>query len=496
MNVFRKVLVGVCVTALPVVGLGVTAAGASTLRAADTVTFTSAQVGTSGNTAQFTQTGNWQMAWTYDCASFGSSGNFNVNVNQPSGDLATDAAPNELGMSGSGTDYYYDTGAFSLSVTSECTWSITVSPSAAGTSAGSASFSSSQTGTTGQTSQFTESGAWSMAWSYNCASFGSSGNFNVNVNQPSGDLAFDQGPNELGTSGSGTDHYSDTGTFSLEIDSECQWTINVSPEAATTAPPPSPTPTAGSGCNMTLQSGTVVGMAATPDGRGYWIASSTGAVAACGDAPDLGIGPAGTAAIAAAPSGTGYWLVTGSGAVAAFGSAVNHGSIPAGTQLAKPIVAMAADPATGGYWLLGGDGGVFSYDAPFYGSTGNIHLAQPAVGMESTLDGKGYRFVAADGGIFDYGDAAFYGSTGNIHLNKPVVGMAIDPATGGYWLDASDGGIFSFNAPFHGSTGNIALAQPCVGMTAMPDGGGYRFVAADGGIFDFGNAPFEGSAAG
>ena len=264
-------------------------------------------------------------------------------------------------------------------------------------------------------------------------------------------------------------------------------TENVQPAPA----PPPPPPTAR--CDRTLPSGTVVGMADTSDGDGYWVASSTGLVAACGDAPALGNGTPGTAAIASAPVGNGYWLVTGTGTVQAFGNAANHGGLPAGTPLAKPIVAMAADPATGGYWLLGGDGGVFSYDAPFYGSTGNIKLAKPGVGMAATPTGSGYYFVASDGGIFAY-HAPFYGSTGNITLTKPVVGIAIDPATGGYWTDAADGGIFSFHAPFYGSTGNIKLAQPCVGMTAMPGGGGYRFVAADGGIFSF-HAPFEGSAA-
>jgi YVTN family beta-propeller protein len=248
-------------------------------------------------------------------------------------------------------------------------------------------------------------------------------------------------------------------------------------------------------CSQTLSPGTVVGMAVTGDGRGYWIASSTGRVAACGDAPVLGNGSPHTAAIAAAPIGNGYWLVTQTGQIQAFGRAVNHGELTGSDQLTKPIVAMAADPATGGYWLLGGDGGVFSFDAPFYGSTGTIHLAAPAVGLEATPDGRGYRFVASDGGIFDFGDAHFYGSTGTVKLNKPIIGMANDPATGGYWLDASDGGIFSFHAPFYGSTGNVKLAQPCVGMTALPDGTGYRFVAADGGIFDFGHASFQGSAA-
>ncbi len=78
---------------------------------------------------------------------------------------------------------------------------------------------------------------------------------------------------------------------------------------------------------------------------------------------------------------------------------------------------------TGGYWLVGLDGGVFSYDAPFYGSTGNIHLNQPVVAMQSTVDGQGYWFVASDGGVFSYGDAPFEGSMGGQRLNRPMVGM-------------------------------------------------------------------------
>ena len=122
---------------------------------------------------------------------------------------------------------------------------------------------------------------------------------------------------------------------------------------------------------------------------------------------------------------------------------------------------MAATPDGGGYWLVASDGGIFSYgDAPFYGSTGSIHLNQPIVGMAATPDGGGYWLVASDGGIFAYGDAQFYGSTGSIHLNQPVVGMAAGPGGNGYWLVASDGGIFAYGtAPFFGSTGGITAQR-------------------------------------
>ena len=52
--------------------------------------------------------------------------------------------------------------------------------------------------------------------------------------------------------------------------------------------------------------------------------------------------------------------------------------------LNKPVVGMATDAATGGYWLVASDGGIFAFNAPFYGSTGNIVLNQPIDGMEAS----------------------------------------------------------------------------------------------------------------
>jgi hypothetical protein len=196
--------------------------------------------------------------------------------------------------------------------------------------------------------------------------------------------------------------------------------------------------------------------------------------------------------MAATPNGNGYWEVASDGGVFTFGGATFHGSM-GGRHLNAAVVGMAATPDGGGYWLVGADGGVFSFgDAGFYGSAGNVRLVKPIVGMAATPDGRGYWLVASDGGVFSYGDAQFLGSMGGRHLNQPIVGMAVDRATGGYWLVAADGGIFSFRAPFYGSTGNVRLNRPVVGMEAASDGSGYRLVASDGGIFTF-RLPFEGS---
>jgi hypothetical protein len=377
-------------------------------------TFTSAGIGSSGQTPQFSESGNWQMAWNYDCSAFGSQGNFVVMVNQPNSSTGIDVAPNELGMSGSGTDSYTDTGTFSLSVNSECTWSITVSPSASAPLGGGATFTSAGIGSSGQTPQFSESGNWQMAWNYDCSAFGSQGNFVVMVNQPNSSTGIDVAPNELGMSGSGTDSYTDTGTFSLSVNSECTWSITVSPNGAGAGTPPVvPPTTVGATCSEALPSGSVVDTAAIPSGTGYWEVSRAGQVAACGSAPNLGgLTSAPTSPIvgmAATSNGQGYWLVGANGGVYTFGNAVFYGSMGA-VHLNQPVVGMAVDPATGGYWLVASDGGIFSFNAPFYGSTGAIHLNQPIVGMEATSNGGGYRFVAADGGVFDFGNAVFYGS--------------------------------------------------------------------------------------
>ncbi len=192
-----------------------------------------------------------------------------------------------------------------------------------------------------------------------------------------------------------------------------------------------------------------------------------------------------------------YWLVAADGGIFSFGGAPFYGST-GGMHLNQPIVGMAAAAGSGGYWLVAADGGVFSFgDAPFYGSTGGMHLNQPVVGMAAAPNNIGYWLVAADGGIFTFGTAGFYGSMGGQHLNQPIVGMASTPDGGGYWLVAADGGIFSFgDAHFYGSTGGMRLNKPIVGMTATPNGGGYWFTASDGGVFAFGDAVFYGSLGG
>ncbi len=70
--------------------------------------------------------------------------------------------------------------------------------------------------------------------------------------------------------------------------------------------------------------------------------------------------------MAATPDGRGYWLAAADGGVFAFGDAGFYGAVRA---LHAPIVGMAATPDGRGYWLAAADGGVFAFgDAGFYGA--------------------------------------------------------------------------------------------------------------------------------
>ncbi len=206
--------------------------------------------------------------------------------------------------------------------------------------------------------------------------------------------------------------------------------------------------------------------------------SPSAALSSFGDAGDYGAPTAGhlnqpVVGMAATPDGGGYWLVAADGGVFSFGDARFYGS-EGGAQLNQPVVGMAATPDGGAYWLVAADGGVFSFgDARFSGSEGGAQLNQPVVGMAANPSG-GYWLVAADGGVFSFGNAPFYGSEGGSPLGEPVVGMAADPSGGGYWMVADDGGVFSFGAArFYGSDGGSLPSEPIVGLAPTADGSGY-----------------------
>ncbi len=76
----------------------------------------------------------------------------------------------------------------------------------------------------------------------------------------------------------------------------------------------------------------IIGMTATPDGRGYWFVAADGGIFSYGDADVLRL----------------------------------DGRASRSTQ---PIIGMTATPDGRGYWFVAADGGIFSYgDAGYDGS--------------------------------------------------------------------------------------------------------------------------------
>jgi hypothetical protein len=266
-------------------------------------------------------------------------------------------------------------------------------------------------------------------------------------------------------------------------------------------------------CQGSIKStpGPTTAMAATPDGSAYWDVTSDGRIfgfnatynyAAPGDYyhydAGLSYGDAGyidlnapVVGMAARPDGQGYWLLGGDGGVFSFGLAQFYGST-GGMHLNAPVVGIAATPDENGYWLVASDGGVFAYgDAKFDGSMGGKPLNQPIVGMAVDQATGGYWLVASDGGVFSF-NAPFYGSTGSLVLTQPIIGIEAAADGSGYRLGARDGGVFSFNLPFNGSYAGQD-SHPIVAITG--DGvDGYWLLDSCGGIYTFGSLPFYRSA--
>ncbi|MCL4445471.1 MAG: Ig domain-containing protein [Actinobacteria bacterium] len=191
-----------------------------------------------------------------------------------------------------------------------------------------------------------------------------------------------------------------------------------------------------------------------------------------GPAPPLACSSTG---VGSASYSGGYWIATSTGAVYSCGDAPFYGSlVTAGVTPLKPVVGIAAAPDDKGYYEVASDGGVFAFGpgANFYGSMGGQTLNKPIVGVATTPQG-GYYEVASDGGVFSFGPGAnFYGSTGCLSLNQPIVGIEV----------ASN-------------TTTVGTETAC-GSTNPDAPGGYRLIARDGGVFSFGNATFAGSLSG
>jgi hypothetical protein len=202
--------------------------------------------------------------------------------------------------------------------------------------------------------------------------------------------------------------------------------------------------------------GNIVDVAATPDGRGYFAVSDTGAVYVEGDAVFQGDLTSGSnpvtvtdiVAITPTTSGAGYWLLGSDGAVYPFGDAKDHGSLPDLHKHVTDIVGMTIASGGAGYLLAGANGAVYAF--------GSAHLygTLPARGIRvddirailGSASGSGYLLVGANGAVYTFGTGAgFYGSLPAKKIRvDDIVGIARTSDGGGYWMVGSNGTVYSF----------------------------------------------------
>ncbi len=173
-------------------------------------------------------------------------------------------------------------------------------------------------------------------------------------------------------------------------------------------------------------------------------------------------------AMAATPDGKGYWVATAQGKLEAYGDAHLYGT-PTHQQLTRPVVAMAATPDGKGYWLVDAGGGVFAYgDAAFYGSAaGLLHPAgkESVVAVAPTSGGRGYWLATSSGAVFAFGDATFYGSSTRLSFGR-VATLVPTRDGGGYWLVGANGTCAGFGDAGGQGTPTVSTSSPVVAGAA------------------------------
>ena len=149
--------------------------------------------------------------------------------------------------------------------------------------------------------------------------------------------------------------------------------------------------------------------------------------------------------MAATPDGGGYWLVAADGGIFSYGDATFYGSTGS-MVLNKPIIGMITGPAGAGYFLVASDGGIFSFGtAPFYGSLGGLPIKHPIVAAAATPTDNGYWFTDTAGLVSNFGSADYYGSAPP-NLFRPIVGMAEAPgSTGAFFGGTYPSGSYGYD---------------------------------------------------
>ena len=178
----------------------------------------------------------------------------------------------------------------------------------------------------------------------------------------------------------------------------------------------------------------ITGIAAAPDGKGYWLVTATGGVFPLGGANYLGsvaslnLSAGARPAIAAAPAGDGYYILSPWGDVFAFGSAHFEGSCDRAECGGGRAVALVPDATGHGYWMLFSNCKVVAFGDAHPLVSPSCQGAAAASGAGRAPDGKGFWVLLRSGTVFSLGGATAYrawSSPGNPGTKAP------SPGTGG-----------------------------------------------------------------
>lgn len=261
----------------------------------------------------------------------------------------------------------------------------------------------------------------------------------------------------------------------------------------------------------------IVAMAATPDGKGYWLVGRDGGVFAFGDASYEGSVPGAELAatpspvgqalarvrdivgITPTPDGKGYWLLGADGAVFAFGDAGELGGVLSRPKhLTTPscsaracayatVRAVAIGPSQGGYDIVWADGSntPFGTAASAKVAAGTLtYLSAQPMGVVAATMSAGTTYVVARSG-------AVYDERGQSEPT-PVARVPFRPAAA---TVLSSGGVVLLGA--HGRVASIApdsvaggwrLGQRSVVGAASAGGGSYWAVTANGAVLTAGTS--------
>jgi photosystem II stability/assembly factor-like uncharacterized protein len=255
----------------------------------------------------------------------------------------------------------------------------------------------------------------------------------------------------------------------------------------------------GTACTGSAAGGALVGIAAMPDGGGYWLASAAGGLVACGDAPFDGSPVseriplfAPIVGIAATVKGCGYWLLARDATVYPFGpcalrlprvrsgapswaspatppppatgscrpTAESSRSTPPTEDRSQapafaPTTSSASPPARRAAGT-GRPGRTEACSASAFDNFGSLPglgmQVRDIVAIDRTVSGPGYLLSGAGGAAYVLGSGTAFCGSESGQTSAPVSASATYGFSPGYWLLERNGRLDLFDAPFDGTS--------------------------------------------